>query len=168
MIYEIESEPEEHSLSLSQHSSPSHSDRDQAPAKKVTWLAKTPKLFPVVKQQIPVSNDSQSSEIHYNQFDPETIVDGAPRDIYLLGKNLKQRKPEKIRHGRDTVHDLHFSATNQIPSEAGQSETPVHNIFLCNIKLPLVLFNYEKSFYFSHRWELMFMVKLMGFSTLDI
>ncbi|XP_074327103.1 uncharacterized protein LOC141665036 isoform X2 [Apium graveolens] len=130
MIYEIESEPEEHSLSLSQHSSPSHSDRDQAPANKFTWLAKTPNLFPVVKQHTPVLNDSQSSEIHYNQLEPKSIIDGAPQDLLFLRKYLKQRKPGKICHGRDTMHDIHFLAKDQIPSEAEQLEiligTDVH------------------------------------------
>lgn len=116
MIYEIESEPEEHSLTLSQHSSPSHSDQDQTPANKVTWLAKTPQLFRVVEQ-------------HGNQFDPKNIINGAPQDLYFLGENLNQRKPEKNRNGRNSMHDIQFSATDQIPSEAGQLGIPVHIYF---------------------------------------
>lgn len=127
MIYEIESESEEHSLSLSQHSSPSHSDGDQTPANKVTWLAKTPQLFPVVKQHSPVSYNSQSSETRCNQFDPRNIIDRAPQDFYMLRENLNQRKPEKIPHGRNTIQEqeIQFSATDQIPSEAVQLETPI-------------------------------------------
>ncbi|KAK1401844.1 Galactose oxidase/kelch repeat superfamily protein [Heracleum sosnowskyi] len=125
VIYDIESEPEENSLSLSQHSSPSYSDRDQTPANKVTWLAKTPQLFPVVKQHCPVSHNSQPSEMHCNQFDPRNIIDRAPQDLYFSRENLNQRKPEDFHHGRNIIHDIQILATDQIPSLAGQLEIPI-------------------------------------------
>ncbi|XP_063940106.1 uncharacterized protein LOC108201128 isoform X2 [Daucus carota subsp. sativus] len=125
MIYEIESDPEEHSLSLSQHSSPSYSDQDQTPANKVTWLAKTPQLFPVVKRNTSVSNNSLSSEIHCNQLDQRNVINRTPHNVHFLGENLFKRKPESFHQGHNIIHDAQFSATDQNPSEAGQLESQI-------------------------------------------
>lgn len=80
---EIELEAEEHSLSLSQHSSPSHSDQEQTPVKKA-------QMFPLFKPQSPGSG-------HWgNQTNQRTMpIRGDPRDLCFLGENLNHSKPEQ-------------------------------------------------------------------------
>lgn len=89
---ELESEPEEHSLSLSQHSSPSHSDQDQTPLKKASNSAP---LFSMFKQQSPVSRNWQSRNGPETQVNPRTIIQRTPQDLYFLGEQPSRSKSEQ-------------------------------------------------------------------------
>ncbi|KAM7478484.1 hypothetical protein LguiA_026697 [Lonicera macranthoides] len=85
---EIESEAEEHSLSLSQHSSPSHSDQEQTHVKKA-------QIFPLFNQRSPGSGHWGAG----NQTNPRTIPTGGdPQDLCFLGENLNHSKSEQNPH----------------------------------------------------------------------
>ncbi|KAM7470048.1 hypothetical protein LguiA_008231 [Lonicera macranthoides] len=92
---ELESEPEEHSLSLSQHSSPSHSDQDLTPLKKASNSAPSAPIFSMFKQQSPVSRNWQSRNGQGTQVKPGNIIQRTPQDLYFLGEQPSRSKPEQ-------------------------------------------------------------------------
>ncbi|KAL6974810.1 hypothetical protein U1Q18_048407 [Sarracenia purpurea var. burkii] len=104
---ETESEPEEHSLSLSQHSSPSQSDQEQTPAKKVVHSVAATQVFPLFKQQ--------------NQVNRKEFVQRNTQDFHFLREqsnppNSKQHHLHFVH--MDSRHEAQHPATEQKPCEA--------------------------------------------------
>lgn len=104
-ICEIESEPEEHSLSLSQHSSPSQSDQDQNHINRATSSVKAAQFFPFIKNQSPVSSNSPSDNVPGNQQNSRPMIHKAPQDLYVLGERMNNPNPlschRVVRKGRN-------------------------------------------------------------------
>lgn len=81
----IESEPEEHSLSLSQHSSPSHSDQERTLVKQPSNSA-----APLFKNQNQISTSGK--QIPGTQSNPITILSRAPSDPQFVQERSDHRK----------------------------------------------------------------------------
>lgn len=101
----MELEPEEHSLSLSQHSSPSQSDQDQNHVNRATSSVKAAQLFPFIKNQSPVSSSSQSDNVPGNQQNSRPVIHKAPQDLFVLGERMNNPNPlschRVVRKGRN-------------------------------------------------------------------
>ncbi|KAI4349893.1 hypothetical protein L6164_010436 [Bauhinia variegata] len=78
-VWDVESEQEEHSLSLSQHSSPSQSDREQTPAQKANASVMDSQGFLLLRQQNQTPSDNGSS----NQRMWKNITQRSPRDLHF-------------------------------------------------------------------------------------
>lgn len=119
-ICEIESEPEEHSLSLSQHSSPSQSDQDQKHVSRATSSVKVAQYFPVIKNQSPGFRDSPSDIVPGNQQNSRTMIHKAPQDLYVLGDRMDNPNPlsfhRVVRKGRHEAS--HVAAGGKSPEAA--------------------------------------------------
>lgn len=74
--WDVESEQEEHSLSLSQHSSPSQSDQEQTPVRKAADSMTAAQGFNLFKQLNQIPRDCQSNHLHISreQRKPEQCV----------------------------------------------------------------------------------------------
>ncbi|XP_057493287.1 uncharacterized protein LOC130778818 [Actinidia eriantha] len=125
---ELESEPEEHSLSLSQHSSPSQSDQEQAPVKKSTCsvVASQEFEFPLLKQQNQIPSNGHSKNVVSNQVNPKNFLRRNPQDFQFLREQPYQPNSEQHLHvvqmGRQEAQHL---ATEQKPVEAGHFQNLV-------------------------------------------
>ncbi|GLT71601.1 hypothetical protein SLA2020_436070 [Shorea laevis] len=86
--WEIESEQEEHSLSLSQHSSPSQSDQEQAPAQKATDSTGS-QGFNIFKFH------QKSSE---SQTNNPAVIQRSQQNLHFLREFQNHRKPEQYLH----------------------------------------------------------------------
>ncbi|CAL5330085.1 RING finger protein B-like isoform X1 [Camellia sinensis] len=119
-IWEIESEPEEHSLSLSQHSSPSQSDQEQTPVKKAAHSVIASQVFPLFKQQNQTPSNGHSNNAPSNQVNPKNFVQRSPQDFHFLKEHPNQPNSEQylrvVHMGR---HEAQYLATEQKPLEAG-------------------------------------------------
>ncbi|CAK9150910.1 unnamed protein product [Ilex paraguariensis] len=117
---EIESEPEEHSLSLSQHSSPSQSDQEQTPVKKTTNSAPASQIFPLFKQHNLNPSSFPSKNLPSNHTSPRIIIRRTPQDLHFLGEPFNQPKPEQYIHVNSTGgQEMQCPAAEQNPLEAG-------------------------------------------------
>ncbi|XP_059648416.1 uncharacterized protein LOC132294538 [Cornus florida] len=111
--WEIESEPEEHSLSLSQHSSPTQSDQEQTPVKKAT-SAKASLGFPLFKQQNHIPSNCVSNNVLSNQEKPKYIAERTSVALHCLGEPIKQPKAEQYRRVVHTDrHEAQYPAAEQ-------------------------------------------------------
>ncbi|KAA8545259.1 hypothetical protein F0562_020043 [Nyssa sinensis] len=120
-MWEIESEPEEHSLSLSQHSSPSQSDQEQTPVKKTASFVTASQVFPLFKQKNQIPSNCHSNKVQNDQVEPKSIVRRTSQDLHFLGEHPKQPKAEQCLHVVHTGrHEAQYPATAKKPLEAGQ------------------------------------------------
>ncbi|KAL8248955.1 hypothetical protein R6Q59_005823 [Mikania micrantha] len=97
----IESEPEEHSLSLSQHSSPSHSDQERTLIKKPTKNS-TPKVLPLFKNQNHISNSCK--QIPGTQTNPIMVLSQTPQDPNFIQEQFSHHKHHQNGHASRTEH----------------------------------------------------------------
>ncbi|XP_071696261.1 uncharacterized protein [Rutidosis leptorrhynchoides] len=91
-----ESEPEEHSLSISQHSSPSHSDQDRTLVKKPS--NSSPQVLPLFENQKQISG---------TQSNPITILSRAPQDPHFIQEQSNHHKHHQNGHTSRSEH-RHF------------------------------------------------------------
>lgn len=121
----MEAEAEEHSLSLSQHSSPSQSDQEQTPAKKATDSIQGPQLIHLLQQQKLTRNSFHTNHLPLNQPSPKISLRASPDELRILGEHLKQP------HNMHTINDVHtqearlMAAEEQKSLEAGPFENLV-------------------------------------------
>ncbi|KAK6911655.1 hypothetical protein RJ641_023748 [Dillenia turbinata] len=87
--WEIESEQEEHSLSLSQHSSPSESDQEKPSFHKAADSVTAPSTLPFLKKHI-----SSRTKNKFTRKQPDHVV-RTPLDLHYLGKHQSQPRPEQ-------------------------------------------------------------------------
>lgn len=84
----IESEPEEHSLSLSQHSSPSHSDQERTVVKKP--FNSVPQVLPLFKNQSKVLGNCK--KIPGTQSNPIMILGRNPEELNFIEEQSNHQK----------------------------------------------------------------------------
>ncbi|MFS7954148.1 putative galactose oxidase/kelch, beta-propeller, kelch-type beta propeller [Helianthus anomalus] len=93
----IESEQEEHSLSLSQHSSPSHSDQERTLINKPT--DSTPHVLPLFKNHNHIS--STRKQIQGTQSNPIMILGRTPQDSNSVHRKHHQNVHETLAEHRN-------------------------------------------------------------------
>ncbi|KAI3717177.1 hypothetical protein L1987_68610 [Smallanthus sonchifolius] len=96
----IESEPEEHSLSLSQHSSPSHSDQERTLIKKPS--NSTPQVLPLFKNHDQIS--SSCKRIPGTQSNPIMIQSRTPHDPNFIQEQSNHHKQQQNGHATRPGH----------------------------------------------------------------
>ncbi|XP_031266479.1 rab9 effector protein with kelch motifs-like isoform X1 [Pistacia vera] len=126
IVCDIESEQEEHSLSLSQHSSPSQSDQEQTPVRKAPESITGSQGFSLFKRLSQVPNNSQPNSIASNQKDSRNMIQRTPQDHQFLREHQNNKKPEQhlnvVHAGRQgTQHPT----VELKPLDAGSS---IHNL----------------------------------------
>ncbi|XP_010259261.1 PREDICTED: acyl-CoA-binding domain-containing protein 4-like isoform X2 [Nelumbo nucifera] len=108
--WDVESEQEEHSLSLSQHSSPSQSDQEQTPVQKLASSATNstvkPHPFGLFKKQDQRPMNCQSSNIGDNDMDQKSCMQRA-QNFHFIGEH--QRHPTSA----GSEHCVHFSCNGK-------------------------------------------------------
>ncbi|KAF8401314.1 hypothetical protein HHK36_012247 [Tetracentron sinense] len=127
-VWEIESEQEEHSLSLSQHSSPSQSDQEQTPVQKLSSSATDSRMPPhalaLFKQRNQTPSNCQSNNVASHQPDHRRIIGRTPQDLHFIGEYQRQPKSEQFLH---VVHagrqEVQYPAAEHKSSEAGPAHT---------------------------------------------
>lgn len=120
-VWDIESEQEEHSLSLSQHSSPSQSDQEQTP-ESITG-SKGFNLFKCLNQ---VPNNSQLNSIPSNHHVSRNMIPRTPQDHLFPSKHQDNEKSEQL------VNVVHAGQQGtQYPTmelKPGEAESSIHNL----------------------------------------
>lgn len=126
--WEVELEQEEHSLSLSQHSSPSQSDQEQTPLMKPTDSISVSQGFHLFKR-IP-SNCQSNNSLASKQKELRNMAQGTRQDVQFLGEHQNQPKLEKFLHfvpsGRQAAQ---YTAVEQKSLEGGPVPNLVSNQF---------------------------------------
>nr|XP_027107964.1 uncharacterized protein LOC113727807 isoform X1 [Coffea arabica] len=117
-MYGIASDAEEHSLSLSQSSSPSQSDQEQTPIKKCTEVS--PQVLPIFKQYCATPASLQSNHVPLNQPNPRIITPRTRQELHVFGEHPDQSKLHNLQAVNFRKHELHFSADGQRSLEPGQ------------------------------------------------
>ncbi|KAL3515935.1 hypothetical protein ACH5RR_022837 [Cinchona calisaya] len=120
-MYGTESDAEEHSLSVSQNSSPSQSDQEQTPIKKFSEI-RAPQVFPIFKQHSATPVSLQSNHVLPNQPNPKTIIPRIRQDLHVFGEHPNQLRPDNLQAINIRKHEVHFPADGQRSLEAGQFE----------------------------------------------
>ncbi|GMY22016.1 acyl-CoA-binding domain-containing protein 5-like [Fagus crenata] len=128
--WEVESEQEEHSLSLSQHSSPSQSDQEQTPLKKSADSISGSQGFHLFKK-IPSNCQSNNSSLATKQKELRNIAQRSPQDIQFLREHQNQPKSEQFLH---VVHSgrqgAQYTAVEQKSLEGG----PIQNLIGAEVR----------------------------------
>ncbi|KAF3454140.1 hypothetical protein FNV43_RR04587 [Rhamnella rubrinervis] len=120
--WDVESEQEEHSLSLSQNSSPSLSDQEQTATQKqliqLQRLKETPSNF-------------QSHNIPSKQKELGNAVQRTPEDLQLLGEIQTQPRQEQFLHAHIGRNSVQFPTVEKMPLlEAG----PIQNLIGAEVR----------------------------------
>ncbi|ONI04263.1 hypothetical protein PRUPE_6G312400 [Prunus persica] len=121
--WDVESEQEEHSLSLSQHSSPSHSDQEQTPNPRIVDSAPGSQGFNLFKKQIQSPRNSQSPTALSNCKDLRNSVQKSP-NLNLLGDHQTEQKREQHPHVSTGRPIMQYPVVEQKTYEA----VPVQNL----------------------------------------
>ncbi|KAK9139174.1 hypothetical protein Scep_008855 [Stephania cephalantha] len=131
--WEIESEQEEHSLSLSQHSSPSQSDQEQTPIKKLSSSAADSAIVSrsfscLLKQQNQNSsnnNNNNNNNLVMSQPNFKTSNPVSPKDLNLLGgENSRHLKPKQFLNANPGRQEMQYSAAEHKHSD----NAPIHAV----------------------------------------
>ncbi|KAH7542952.1 hypothetical protein FEM48_Zijuj02G0130000 [Ziziphus jujuba var. spinosa] len=129
-VWDVDSEQEEHSLSLSQHSSPSLSDQEQTATQKAADSAAGSQGFHLFKHLSEIPSNSQSQNIPSKQKDFGNAVQRTPKDIHLLGEIQTQPRQEQFLHAHIGRNNMQFPAVDQKPLEAG----PIQNLIGAEVR----------------------------------
>ncbi|KAF5194047.1 Rab9 effector protein [Thalictrum thalictroides] len=129
--WEIESEQEEHSLSLSQHSSPSQSDHEQTPVQKLpTEATKSVTCSHPIRtfgQPNQMPNNQHSNNIATNQPEKNSSIQRNPRGIHFMGgEHRRHLKPRQCLQQQE----VKYMGTEQRPLERG----PIHSLIGADIR----------------------------------
>ncbi|XVE89556.1 hypothetical protein DITRI_Ditri20bG0005500 [Diplodiscus trichospermus] len=128
--WEVESEQEEHSLSLSQHSSPSQSDQEQAPAQQPADSAGSQALS-LFKNFHHIPSNYQPNNVPSNHKKTRYMVQKTQQDLQFIREHQNLQKPEQHLH---VVHNgrlgTQYPALEQKPLEAG----PIHNLLGAEVR----------------------------------
>ncbi|GAV80141.1 Kelch_3 domain-containing protein/Kelch_4 domain-containing protein [Cephalotus follicularis] len=129
--WEVESEQEEHSLSLSQHSSPSQSDQEQGTLQKVNDSVKGSPEFNLFKQLSKIRSNCQPNDVSSNQKESRIMVQRSPQDIQFLREQQKHPKPDEYFHFVNKGRQ----GTNYPPAEEKSLEGgPIQNLIGAEVK----------------------------------
>ncbi|KAL4579818.1 hypothetical protein LXL04_015985 [Taraxacum kok-saghyz] len=96
----MESEPEEHSLSLSQHSSPSHSDHERTLVQQTSNTAT--QVLPLFKNQHEISGSVKQSP--GTQSNPISLLSRTPHDHQFIREQSDHHKHHQNGHSTRTEH----------------------------------------------------------------
>ncbi|XP_023545254.1 acyl-CoA-binding domain-containing protein 5-like isoform X1 [Cucurbita pepo subsp. pepo] len=95
-VWEVESEQEEHSLSLSQHSSPSQSDQEQTPARKVSDSVTSSQGGGLrLLKRVNHSSTSEPYSISRTQPEFQNVVQSTPQQELSYFRHQHQLKTEQ-------------------------------------------------------------------------
>lgn len=127
-VWEVESEQEEHSLSLSQHSSPSQSDHEQTPVPKVSEsLAGSQGFYLFNKQVNQIPKCFQPRNVASNQREFRNLIQRTPQDHQFSREHQNHKKPEQCPH---SVHT--GGPATQHPADLQSMEAgPIQNLVNC-------------------------------------
>ncbi|XP_022999565.1 acyl-CoA-binding domain-containing protein 5-like [Cucurbita maxima] len=95
-VWEVESEQEEHSLSLSQHSSPSQSDQEQTPARKVSDSVTSSQGGLRLLKRVNHSSTSDPYRISRTQSEFQNVVQSTPQQELPYFGHQNQLKTEQL------------------------------------------------------------------------
>ncbi|KAF9593491.1 hypothetical protein IFM89_023603 [Coptis chinensis] len=128
--WENESEQEEHSLSLSQHSSPSQSDQEQTPNKKVcTSVTKpiaAPHPFHMLRQADQMLSNQHPNNIAVNQLEHNRSIRRSPRASNLIGgEHRRHIKPRQC-----LQQEVQYLGTEQHLVEP----SPIHTLIGADVR----------------------------------
>lgn len=124
--WDVESEQEEHSLSLSQNSSPSLSDQEQTATQKVADSVAGPQGFHLFKCLKETASNCQSQNIPGKQKELGNAVQRSPKDLQLLGEFQTQPRQEQFLHAHTGRNGIQFPTVEHKPLEAG----PIQNMVI--------------------------------------
>ncbi|KAH1083757.1 hypothetical protein J1N35_023518 [Gossypium stocksii] len=130
--WEVEFEQEEHSLSLSQHSSPSQSDQEQAPLQKPPDSTR-PQGLNLFKQFHHVPSNCQPYNVSNNHKQTRYTVHRTQQDPQFTRELQNPQKPEQYLHVGDTGRQgsgTQYSIVEQRHLEAG----PIHNLLGAEVR----------------------------------
>jgi len=130
-VWDVESEQEEHSLSLSQHSSPSQSDQEQTPAQKANVSIMDSQRYHWFKQV----NKSPS----YCQLDNDS-------SNTTVMKNITQRSVRPMKHQPKQEQYVHIDDGRKVPRHTQHLVGPFTFKFWNTTLLKYVLFLLNRSF----------------------
>lgn len=110
----MESEQEEHSLSLSQHSSPSQSDQEQTPGQKANASVMDSQRYHIFKHINKTPSNWQHDNGSSNKRVLKNITQPSPLDLHLLEHQPKQEQflhmhEDKKGHGPNLVDPFTFT-----------------------------------------------------------
>ncbi|XP_022946407.1 tip elongation aberrant protein 1-like isoform X2 [Cucurbita moschata] len=120
-VWEVESEQEEHSLSLSQHSSPSQSDQEQTPARKVSDSVTSSQGGLRLLKRVNHSSTSEPYSISRTQPEFQNVVQSIPQQelSYFGQQNQLKTEQQQLLHVVRPVGDRHKSL------ETGLIQNPI-------------------------------------------
>ncbi|PIA61050.1 hypothetical protein AQUCO_00300516v1 [Aquilegia coerulea] len=129
--WEIESEQEEHSLSLSQHSSPSQSDHEQTPVQKLpteaTKSVASSQPVRMFRQTNHIPNNQHSNGIAMNQPEKSSSIRRNPRGIHFMGGEYRRHlKPRQC-----LQQEVQYMGAEQQPLEPAG---PIHSLIGADIR----------------------------------
>lgn len=165
--WDVESEQEEHSLSLSQNSSPSLSDQEQTATHKAADSVRGSQGFHLFKRIKETPSNCQSHNIPSKQKELGNGAQRTPKDLQLLGEVQTQLRQEQFLHSHNGRNSIQFPTVGKNPLfEAG----PIQNLVITHLFL-FVTYVWIRSaihlFSFLLRSELRFEVKSMEHLTQD-
>ncbi|KAB5529148.1 hypothetical protein DKX38_019229 [Salix brachista] len=120
--WEADSEQEEHSLSLSQHSSPSQSDQEQFPAHKSVDSLASCQGFNFFRQLNKIPRNCRADDAASNQKKPRTIIERTPYSLQISREN---KRAEQYVHGGLGRQGTPFPPMVHRPVEAGSIQNLV-------------------------------------------
>ena len=103
-VWDVDSEQEEHSLSLSQHSSPSQSDQEQTLGQKANASVMDSRQRLVFKQINQIPTNCQHDNGSSNRRAMKDIPQGSPQNLHFL---VHQPKQEQCLHGHEDRKGSH-------------------------------------------------------------
>ncbi|XP_024039010.1 acyl-CoA-binding domain-containing protein 5 isoform X1 [Citrus sinensis] len=130
-VWEVELEQEEHSLSLSQHSSPSQSDHEQTPVPKVSEsLAGSQGFYLFNKQVNQIPKCFQPRNVASNQREFGNLIQRTPQDHQFSREHQNHKKPEQCPH---SVHT--GGPATQHPADLQSMEAgPIQNLIGADVQ----------------------------------
>ncbi|XP_058000567.1 uncharacterized protein LOC110670526 isoform X2 [Hevea brasiliensis] len=121
--WEVEPEQEEHSLSLSQHSSPSQSDQEQTPVGKPADFRAAAQGFNLFKSlnQIPRNCQPNVNDVASYQKEPGNTAQRIPYNLQILREQKKPEQCARVVHtGRQGMPYL--STLEEKPKDGGSAQ----------------------------------------------
>ncbi|KAJ8752250.1 hypothetical protein K2173_003886 [Erythroxylum novogranatense] len=126
--WDIQSELEKHSVSTSQHSSPSQSDQEPTPARKAADSLAVCQGLNLFTSSNNIPRNCQINEVISDQKEPRNMVKRAPYDLQFIRENKKANQFSEAAHsGRQGTQYL---SAEQKHVEAGSS----HNLIGAEVR----------------------------------
>ncbi|KAL9341423.1 hypothetical protein Peur_064748 [Populus x canadensis] len=120
--WEIDSEQEEHSLSLSPHSSPSQSDQERFPVHRSVDALTSCQGLNFFRQLNKIPRNCRADDVASNQKQPRTIVERTPYSLQISREN---KRAEQYVHAGLGRQGTPFPPMEHRPVEAGSIQNLV-------------------------------------------